>query len=68
MGMGDVIQSEKALARAVSCGLISCFIALIFFVPAEDILKNLFRQDIIRGFKGYLHNLSVIRTFENRNV
>jgi hypothetical protein len=27
MGMGDVIQSEKASARVVSCGAISLFIS-----------------------------------------
>jgi hypothetical protein len=61
MGMGDVIQSVKALARGVSCGLISCFIAPVFICLPKIYLKNYMGN----AFKGYLHILSVIYIFGN---
>jgi hypothetical protein len=60
MGMGDVIQSEKALARAVSCGLISCFIAIVLLLP-----KIYLKVYMGNAFKVYLHILSVIHIFGN---
>ena len=57
IGIGDVIQSEKALARGVSCGAISCFMTMVIQAP-EDISKKLSdKMDL-----AYSNSMRIVRT------